>query len=87
MLFFERYDDLHASAPNRKDLLDLLKLRFNCLQRDVTLRVFGVSVTQMATFMKTNNAQNKRANIFDLPDNDLRITAEEIKGEKEFEME
>lgn len=56
MLFFERYDDLHASTKNRKDLLDLLKLRFNCFNRNITLRVFGVTTTQMATYMKTNNA-------------------------------
>ena len=72
MLFFERYDDLHASCKNRKDLLDLLKLRFNCINRNITLRQFGVNTAQIATFMKTNNAQNKRAGIFDLPEDDAR---------------
>lgn len=43
MLFFERSDDLHVSTKNRKEVLDLLKLRFNCLNRNITLRVYSVT--------------------------------------------
>jgi hypothetical protein len=43
MIFFERSDDLVVSSDNRKDLLDLLKLRFNSLNRNITLRVYGVT--------------------------------------------
>lgn len=43
MLFFERSDDLHVSTKNRKEVLDLLKLRFNCLNRNITLRCYSVS--------------------------------------------
>lgn len=55
MLFFERSDDLTCSSANRKDMLDLLKLRFNCLNRNITLRVFVVTNAQLATLIKTNN--------------------------------
>ena len=43
MLFFIRSDDLVISANNRKELLDLLKLRFNCINRNITLKVFAVT--------------------------------------------
>jgi hypothetical protein len=43
IIFFEKSDDLAIACDNRQTLLDLLKLRFNCLNRNVTLRVFGVT--------------------------------------------
>jgi hypothetical protein len=43
MIFFEHSVDIVISCDNRKDLLDLLKLRYNCLNRDITLRIFGVT--------------------------------------------
>jgi len=43
MLFFEQSDDLAITSKNRKDMLDLLKLRFNNLNRNITLRVFSVT--------------------------------------------
>lgn len=84
MLFFEKYDDLHASCKNRKELLDLLKLRYNNINRDITLRVYGVTVAQMATYMKTNSSQNKRAGVYDLPEDSQRMLNDEIKGEEEY---
>jgi len=42
-LFFENSDDLNVSTKNRKDVLDLLKLRFNSLNRNITLRCFAVT--------------------------------------------
>ena len=54
MLFFERSDDLTISSPNRKDMLDLLKLRFNCLNRNITLRVFSVTNDEIKELIKNN---------------------------------
>lgn len=68
MLFFERSDDLHMSVQKRQNSIDLLKLRFNCLNRNITLRCFSVTNQQIATFMKTNTTQSKKAGIFDLPE-------------------
>jgi hypothetical protein len=56
MLFFERSDDLTVSSVNRKDMLDLLKLRFNCLNRNITLRVFVVTNVDLAKLIRNNNA-------------------------------
>jgi hypothetical protein len=87
ILFFEKYDDLHASCKNRKDIVDLLKLRFNNLNRNTTLRCFGVNITNIVHFMKTNTTPAKRAGVFDLPDDNLRMLNDEIKGEEEFNEE
>jgi hypothetical protein len=46
-LFFERSDDLHGSISNRKDVLAMLKLRFNNINRNTTLRHFSVSDTML----------------------------------------
>jgi len=37
--------------------------------------------------MKTNNAKNKQAGIFDLPEDSSRMFADEIKGEEEYNEE
>ncbi len=68
MIFFENTEDLVISCENRKDLLDLLKLRFNCLQRNITLRVYGVSNQQLIMYHRNNNRANKQAGVFDYPD-------------------
>lgn len=87
MLFFERSDDLHVSTKNRKDVLDLLKLRFNCLNRNITLRCYSVTNQQLLTYHKTNNSKNKIAGIYDLPDDSQRLLDDEIKGEEEYNAE
>lgn len=87
MLFFERSDDMVVSTKNRKEVLDLLKLRFNCLNRNITLRCYAVSNQQLMTFKKTNSAKNKVAGIYDLPDDSQRLLEEEIKGEEEYNAE
>lgn len=47
-LFFERSDDLHISVnENRTDILNMLKLRFNNINRDSTLRHFSVTDAAM----------------------------------------
>jgi len=43
MLFFELSDDLPLSSSNRNEILALLKLRFNCLNRNITLRCYSLS--------------------------------------------
>ncbi len=68
-------------------MLDLLKLRFNCLNRNITLRVFGVTDQQLLTYHKTNNSKNKIAGIYDLPDDSQRFLDDEIKGEEEYNAE
>jgi hypothetical protein len=70
MIFFERSDDLVVSTNKRKEVLDLLKLRFNCINRNVTLKVFSVTNQQLLTYQKTNNSKNKIAGIIDLPEDD-----------------
>jgi len=87
MLFFERSDDLQVSTKNRKEVLDLLKLRFNCLNRNITLRVYSVTDKELITYLKNNNAKNKKSGIYDLPDDSQRILDEEIKGEEEYNAE
>lgn len=84
MLFFEKSDDLTVASPNRKDVLDLLKLRFNCLNRNITLKIYSVTDQQIVTLLKTNNAQTKSAGIFDLPEDNQRMLDDEIKGEEEY---
>jgi len=87
MLFFERSDDLHVSAQGRTDMLNLLTLRFACFNRNITLRIYGVTNLQLNTFHQTNNAKNKLAGIYDLPDDSLRLKDQEIKGEDEYNEE
>lgn len=86
-IFFERSDDLHISCAKRKDMLDLLKLRFNCLNRNITLRCYGVTSEQLITFMRNNIPQNKRRGAFDLPEEQCRMRDDEIKGEEEYNAE
>lgn len=84
MLFFERSDDLTISSPNRKDMLDLLKLRFNCLNRNITLRVFSVTNDEIKELIKNNTKQTKANGIIDLPEDSQRLLDDEIKGEEEY---
>jgi hypothetical protein len=84
MLFFQRSDDLIISSPNRKDMLDLLKLRFNCLNRNITLRVYAVTEKELKTLIKNNDASSKAAGIIDLPEDSARLLNDEIKGEEEY---
>lgn len=84
MLFFQRSDDLIISSPNRKDMLDLLKLRFNCLNRNITLRVYAVTEKELKTLIKNNDASSKAAGIIDLPEDSARLLDDEIKGEEEY---
>ena len=87
MIFFERSDDLVVSTKNRRDVLDLLKLRFNCLNRNITLRVFSVTNQQLLTYHKTNTSKQKIAGIIDLPEDSQRALDQEIKGEEEYNAE
>lgn len=68
MIFFERAEDLVIRVNNRQTLLDLLKLRFNCLNRNVTLRVYGVTNQQLIIHFRNNVIEQKRKNVIDLPD-------------------
>ena len=87
MIFFERSDDLVVSTKNRKEVISLLQLRFNCINRNITLRVYSVTNQQLMTHHKTNNSKNKIAGIIDLPDESQRLLDQEIKGEEEYNAE
>lgn len=87
MIFFERSDDLIISSPNRSDILALLKLRFNCINRNITLRCYAVTNPEMVTLIKTNDSNSKQAGIYDLPDDSQRLRNEEVKGEEEYKEE
>lgn len=65
-------------------MLDLLKLRFNCLNRNITLRVFAVTEKELKTLIKNNDASSKAAGIIDLPEDSARLLDDEIKGEEEY---
>lgn len=65
-------------------MLDLLKLRFNCLNRNITLRVFSVTDKELKALIKNNNPQSKAAGIIDLPEDSQRLLDDEIKGEEEY---
>ena len=87
MLFFERSDDLHVSSTNRQDMLNMLKLRFNNINRNVTLRHFAVNNKLLIDLHRNNNEKNKIAGIFDLPEDSYRLLDLEIKGEEEYNAE
>lgn len=86
-LFFERSDDLHCTIDNRKDVLAMLKLRFNNINRNITLRHFSVPDALLGQLHKNNNQKNKLAGIIDLPEDSQRLKEEEIKGEEEWNEE
>ena len=84
MLFFEKSDDLHCNVKGRSDLLNMLKLRFNNINRDLTLRHFSVSDKELTALHVNNNSKNKMAGIFDLPEDSNRLFDQEVKGEEEY---
>ena len=87
MIFFERAEDLVIRVNNRQTLLDLLKLRFNCMNRNVTLRVYGVTNQQLIIHYRNNIIEQKRKNVIDLPEDNQRLVDQEIKGEQEYLQE
>lgn len=87
MLFFYNSDDLHLRSNVAEELLALLTLRFFHFNRNYTLRIYAVSDKQLQVFQQTNNAQNKMAGVYDLPDDATRLKDKEIKGEDEYNEE
>ena len=87
MLFFERSEDLHVSSKKRAELITILQLRFINFNRNITLRIYSVPSSDLMMYHQTNTAKNKMAGIFDLPSNNARVLADEIKGEEEFNNE
>ena len=59
MLFFTLSEDLHLSSSSRRELLDLLTLRFFTFKRNTTLKIYSVPTEELVTYHKTNNAQSK----------------------------
>lgn len=65
-------------------MLDLLKLRFICLNRNITLQVFAVTDQLLLDNYKTNDSINEIAGFNNLPGDSYRLLDEEIKGEEEY---
>ena len=84
MLFFYLSEDLHLSSNNRKELLDLLTLRFFCFNRNKTLKIYSVPTNELIRYQQTNNAESKQQGVFDLPDESTRLVDQEMKGEDEY---
>lgn len=68
-------------------MLDLLKLRYNCINRNITLRVYSITDQEIIKFMRNNTSKQKEKGIFDLPDDSARLFKDEIKGEEEYNEE
>ena len=86
-IFFERLEDLHMATNNRSDVINMLKLRFNNINRNITLRHFQVDDSTLATVHRNNDKKQKQAGIYDLPDDSTRLLDLEIKGEEEYNAE
>lgn len=59
MLFFYMSEDLHLSSTSRRELLDLLTLRFFAFNRNITLKIYSVPTKELVMYQKTNDAASK----------------------------
>lgn len=50
MLFFYYTEDLHLSSNSRRELLDLLTLRFFTFNRNITLKIYSVPTAQLVKY-------------------------------------
>ena len=73
MLFFFLSEDLHLSSKNRKELLDLLTLRFFTFNRNKTLKIYSVPTSELVRYHQTNNAASKIQGVYDLPGEETRL--------------
>lgn len=87
MLFFYISEDLHLRSNSRRELLDLLTLRFFSFNRNQTLRIYSVPTTDLIQYHINNSAQQKIKGVYDLPPDDKRLVDQEIKGEDEYNEE
>lgn len=59
MIFFERLEDLHLATNNRNDVINMLKLRFNNINRNITLRHFSVDDATLVEVHRNNDKKQK----------------------------
>lgn len=86
-IFFERLEDLHIATNNRLDVISMLKLRFNNINRNITLRHFSVDDSTLQELHRNNTKKDKATGVYDLPDDSFRLSKDEIKGEEEYNEE
>ena len=60
MLFFYISEDLHLRSNSRRELLDLLTLRFFSFNRNLTLRIYSASTSDLVNYHLNNNKQDQR---------------------------
>ena len=87
MLFFYISEDLHLRSANRRELLDLLILRYFNYNRNRTLHIYGVPTADLIRYSINNSAQQKIRGQYDLPPDECRLLDQEIKGEDEYNEE
>ena len=56
MLFFYISEDLHLRSNNRRELLDLLTLRYYSFNRNETLRIYSVPTSDLIKYHINNSA-------------------------------
>lgn len=56
MLFFYISEDLHLRSNNRRELLDLLTLRYYSFNRNETLRIYSVQTSELIKYHINNSA-------------------------------
>lgn len=78
---------MHFATSNRNDVINMLKLRFNNINRNITLRHFSVDDSTLLMVHRNNDETQKRKGVYDLPDDSFRLLNEEIKGEEEYNEE
>ena len=67
MLFFYISEDLHLRSNNRRELLDLLTLRYYSFNRNVTLKIYSVPTSDLIQYHINNVAEQKIKGVYDLP--------------------
>jgi hypothetical protein len=73
MLFFYISEDLHLRSNSRRELLDLLTLRFFSFNRNQTLKIYSVPTTDLVKYHINNSAAQKIKGVYDLPPEETRL--------------
>ena len=59
MLFFYISEDLHLRSNSRRELLDLLTLRYYSFNRNQTLRIYSVPTNDLVKYHINNSDASK----------------------------
>ena len=60
-------------SNSRRELLDLLTLRFFSFNRNQTLKIYSVPTADLVKYNLNNSAQQKIKGVYDLPPEDTRL--------------